>query len=1247
MLVGTVESGTRKLKVFMSDNASNTVGRFVAESGDDANFLLDGFAGELDKKNRSFTINPSNITIERLFKAKEKVVNGVDVSLPAQFKSYPSFKFFAMFFTIFRYAKDLATQSNPFSELSVGGDWESAISAVTTDIFKTPIGSGRVSKRLGSIVDLEFTSKDIRISISEDNTMETKKPYELRSLFGSNILIMESQGTAYKIVLNKIQRKRILGFKEVQQPLDLQGVSGSNFSPFYKTVDEVVAAHPDKNFAWIRDNIKKGKFKIVTNKSLVDDLTQIAEDYKVTQATSYDTETTGLEFNFKCLTGEGDRAVGFVLSAKPGTSYYFPLGHKKIENLCDGDVEYFIEKYLQPLMIKMRIITHNNYFDYRVSMRHGLDYNVYFDTMVFLNKTFRPKEGLSSSLKSATKVFLGRDAPELDDLCLNGDFNTVDATFADLPEELVRFYACPDADNTLSLFLLFKDNKIVDSFNAWQSTLNDSAFSSVVAYSQFYGMHLDMSSVPDLRKAKAQERREYHEELIQFIKDFAPSIDTNTYKTGSTQENLKIAYDILGYPVQISKKSGNPTLDKGAIKFLSKPTKPYVAPFTMSFDDVLLKLKKDGRKSFKHNLSLPIKDELVSPLQKELVYAFSKTLGLKTEFKINQETGEVDVKPEEDAPLYPFVSLLKKTRDIDRVFSNFLDKIPPYDDSGKAYFTNDGYCFPQIDAFKVTGRLSTKAPNIQGFDDLVKKEIKAREGYYMVDTDYASKENRVIAIMAQEDSLIEMFKDWRNDYHRFQAARLRGILQEQVTDALRKESKGLVFGINFGMSDESLGEVLFGSRSPQNTIKARQRKALFFSFQRKVEGWFDNNVRNAIKNGYSETVFGSRRYYNLATTSKSQVRRYALNHPIQGSAADIYKAGMVSLYNDIRRLGYQGKILITGFIHDEATIEVHKSIHPHIILGLIRKNMMVEREGWCPLDLGFGVGHSWYEAKKTEWQVGLQEKLENNLEAYDWDGDIDKYSTWAEEQIHQFNAEDTIQMLESREYEGQVFPVNYALELNKFLKVELSRGKNWVQAIKFVKEDLGIEAQVEELKDLQVQYKNSTGEEAKEIKTQYSRLGKHIKTIVQDCVSELHIRTRLQLLELFTGYTYDGLLDAFKDLSEIETQTKSTDDELQEAEQEKEMQRQLQLVKNQIVDFGLKYDMENNTLYLLKTKPFFDAFVKHLTKGTAISNEDKENYLSVVLYDFKSDKFSKIPTTTAMLHKNKLTEVQTLVMQFT
>ena len=100
---------------------------------------------------------------------------------------------------------------------------------------------------------------------------------------------------------------------------------------------------------------------------------------------------------------------------------------------------------------------------------------------------------------------------------------------------------------------------------------------------------------------------------------------------------------------------------------------------------------------------------------------------------------------------------MESPRNTARLFTNFLDKV-------EENFI-EGFCFPELDMFKVTGRLSTKKPNIQGFDDTIKKEMTARNGYYMVDTDYASKENRVIAIMSKEQSLIEMFKDWRNDYH--------------------------------------------------------------------------------------------------------------------------------------------------------------------------------------------------------------------------------------------------------------------------------------------------------------------------------------------------------------------------------------------------------------------------------------------------------------------------------------------------
>ena len=1198
MLIATVEyfknNDTFSYKGYLSDNISNTLGRFVAQDGASSNLLLDGFSSELGKQNRSFTMTKSSITIERLFKANQHLVDGVDISKPSVYRNNTSFQFFVEFFTLFNYAKTVPSDTVfiPKEGEEVSLEAREIISSVTTDFIKTPKVRGKVTREFGVVRELELVSDTMRISMSEDETYNFKPAWELKQLVGSDVLRMESQGTAYKIPIDVKVRNSLLGIKEKEEKiLSLVGIDEDAYSPFYTTIEEVVNAHPDKNFDWIKRNIDENRFVIVTPKTLNSSLEQIKKDYEVIKVCSFDTETTGLNFNFKCFSGEGDKMVGVVLSAKAGTSYYFPLGHNKIENLCNGDVEYFVEQYLQPLFDYFKIVTHHNYFDWKVAHRHGLFYDCYFDTMVFVNKTYRAKSGMESGLKPLTERFLKRDSPELDNLCLNGDFSTTGATFADLSEELVRFYACPDADNTLSLFLYFKENGIIDEFNAWKSCLNDSAFSSVVAYSEFYGMHLNLDAVPSLREEWTVKREETHKALVDFIAEYAPSVDLTKYKTNSTAVNVDIAYNILGYPVQYSKKSGNPSLDKSAIKFLSKIRKPNKEPFTIS----TYELEKIVGVSIKTE-DIGTFNELQGSTRSLLAKAYPG-LGLETKYIFNDEDTTVTVVPEKDAPMYPFVSLLKKARDTERVFSTFLDKIG-------TYFTADGFCFPRVDAFKVTGRLSTSKPNIQGFDDLTKKEITARDGFYTVDTDYASKENRVIAIMSQEKALIDMFQDWRNDYHRFQASRMHGIIQELITDALRGESKSIVFGINFGMSDASLGEQLFGERSALNTEKAKQKRALFFSFQRHVEVWFENNVQTAINKGYSETIFGSRRFYNRSTTSKSQIRRYALNHPIQGSAADIYKAGMVSLFKDIKELGYLGKVLITGFIHDEATLEFHNSIHPHIALGLIRKNMMVELENSCPLHLGFGVGKSWYDAKKTEWQVGLQEKLEWDVDAYPWDGDIEKFYAWSVEQINQFNADDCIKMIESEKYKGDVFPVNYALELNAYLRKEITKGDNWKKAVPYVKDAS--------------KFLNSISDD-------HSSLVDSAKKAVNSEISTFHIHDRLELFKILKGYQRDGLEDEYKDISEIEVEVKQTsDDELEMKMKQVEKERQLQLIKNQIVDFGARLDMETKSLSLLYSKDFYQKVARLLRKESELSISERENAVSIYFYSFEADKFQML-----------------------
>lgn len=1275
-----------KFKGYLSDNYQSTLVRLVAQDGDSADLLLQGFASDLGKMYRTATFGSAKVEVERLFKKGERFDSeGVDVSQPAYFKKSPVFALYAYLYAVVSYAKTI--QSSVVNKVEVallGKEHYESVDQSIRDTFETPFGKGYVVRRLGSIRELAFatqdTSKSVQLSVSmvSDDDFEFLPKFDKVKQMGSEVLSMDSRGTAYRVELDRNFRNRLLGLPESSsEGVSLKGVTTSTHSPFYQTVEDVIKAEgiraqagnrQARDFEWIKEKVKSGKYKVVKPEEVEEVFRQLEEDYKRTKLVGFDTETDGLDFTFRCWYGFGSQMVGAVLSAKPGTSYYFPVKHKNFPNVCKGDTEYFVEKYLQPFMDGKRVVCHNNFFDWKVGYRHGLVYDCYFDTMVFMRKTFSARDNLRYGLKDTTEHFLERTAPELDDLARNGDYNTCGGTFDELNEELVSFYACPDADNTLSLALYFIENGYAgkSGFDIMQAVVNDSRFSCVASYSEFYGMHLNMESVPELREHYGRILVEQYRDLIEFLAvsippTVAPSenIEIKTdmvaglveserhrpfnerafkfqvhqlprlvttskgWTIGSTAKNVEFAYTRLGYPEQIAKKSGNLALDKSAIKTLSKAYKPNVEPFTVSSEDLVERLSKllagfldvktvtdfKAVEDNKNQLAFvrclarlvrfiqegsPFGKWEVETLRIATKYLFGEQFGFKTTLVETDEKGIFLVAPEKDAPLYPFASLLKKTRDTNRLFTSFLDKISDY-------FTEDGFCFPKIDAFKVTGRLSTSKPNIQGFDDTIKKEITARDGYYMVDTDYASKENRVIAIMSKEQALIEMFKDWRNDYHRFQSARLNGLLQEQVTDDLRKQSKGLVFGINFGMSDASLGEILFGSRSPENTRKAQERRALFFSFQRSVESWFENNVDLALRKGYSETIFGSKRFYDRSKVSRSQIRRYALNHPIQGSAADIYKKGMVDLFSDLKELGYLGKILLTGFIHDEATVEVHKSIHPHNVLGLIRKNLMVEIEGGCPLDLGFGVGHSWYTAKKTEWQVGLQEELEWNTGIYDWAGDIDKFMSWAEAKIHDFNAVDPERYLNSVSFAEtatdaeRVFPVNYGLELNKYLLGEMTKGE----------ESYKLAEQVVELPDGVASM--SLGER---------------KGFFYTLFSDLHIHKRLRLFHLLRGSFPEEVIQEFVDLSEVDTGSQSAESVSEEQEREEALRRQLELLTEQVIDFGLKLNPSGEVLFLLYHVDFY-RFVKRLCVPVD-SVQDQEGYLRLVFYNMEKDATAEI-----------------------
>lgn len=374
--------------------------------------------------------------------------------------------------------------------------------------------------------------------------------------------------------------------------------------------------------------------------------------------------------------------------------------------------------------------------------------------------------------------------------------------------------------------------------------------------------------------------------------------------------------------------------------------------------------------------------------------------------------------------LYPFAAHLHEYLTAAQLESNFTKNIDKF-------ATNDGIMFSEVEQYLETGRVSVKKPNYQSYSDVVKHYIAPRDGYYAMDADYSSIEYRILACMAGQTNLIERFNDPDMDYHTYQASRLFDVPYELVSKKMRQEAKGMNFGIPYGMGDPSLGAHLYGSRTKENTLKAKKKRKLYFQGQENIEDFFVKARAKGVEDLYSETFFGRRRFYDPRKTRRDSIERQAGNARIQGTAADVYKVGMVNLFNAIRKNGLMGKVLISAFVHDECFLEVHKSIDPAKMLKMLRKCMMLDIKGWCSLYIGAGYGENWYDAKKTEMPVQVQQYIvdtwgDTGLDF--WDGDTSKLFHWEVRLINDYRRDRVIDYLKNEENWGKVLnPVENGL----------------------------------------------------------------------------------------------------------------------------------------------------------------------------------------------------------------------------
>ena len=631
------------------------------------------------------------------------------------------------------------------------------------------------------IIKLDIESKyfSIHLDYADEQNLSVAyfKPLKQKDKWGNPLSITPIKNVTVKMTENT------LGWKieqKIKQTVSIMGM--------YQRIEDVIAAHPEKNTDWILDR----KYEIVTD----DNLEEVIKEFMDYDGyIAFDTETTGLKINFLSREGRGDQLVGCVLSMKPGTGYYFPVKHKYIKNLCNGDDNFFMQHYMKPILEGKKIVTHNCKYDWKVAYIYGIVVNVVYDTMIALGVTKRYEIlNFELGLKSLAHSLLGLDMFDLDDFIIGdnewGDDGAI--TFADLPYELVRRYAPADGDMTLSLMQYIEKNHIIENYNAAEVFQLEVEFSKVVAYSEFWGYHIDVEGIPELQK-KIMGEMEKHQQA-------AFEIAGHEFNMNSPIQLNKVMYDELGIE-QVEGKKGT---DKNILKILSE---------------------------------------------------------------MEDENGE---------PKYPFVKHLKAYRDAEAIYKNFLKKL-------HIFATDDGYIFPDVLFLGTeTGRCSVKNPNYQSYNDTVKHYVVPRKGYIMGDSDFGQIEYRTLASMADEKTLIEAFDDPDLDYHQYQASRMFNVPYAAVTKKLRQQSKGINFGLPYGMGDASLGARIFGQRTPENTKKAAALREKFFEGQDHIRAFFDKVRAGGVANGYTETLKHRRRYYHKGKFSEAEIRRQAGNHAIQG-----------------------------------------------------------------------------------------------------------------------------------------------------------------------------------------------------------------------------------------------------------------------------------------------------------------------------------------------------------------------------
>lgn len=347
------------------------------------------------------------------------------------------------------------------------------------------------------------------------------------------------------------------------------------------------------------------------------------------------------------------------------------------------------------------------------------------------------------------------------------------------------------------------------------------------------------------------------------------------------------------------------------------------------------------------------------------------TLGLKPKNQKKTAGGQRSTRESELEKMiddHPIIKEMLRYRELQKMLSTYVDNLPQMVDKDGRLRTT----FLQTGA--VTGRMASKDPGLQNIPartdegKAIRKGFVAEKGYTMVSMDYSQIELRIAAILSRDEKLIEIFQNGE-DVHAGVASRVFKVPEEEVTSDMRRKAKVINFGILYGMGVNALRANLGEGTSREEAQEFLN--AYFNTFTRLAE-YLEETKEFARKNGYTQTLFGRRRYFpgiqSGAPFIRAAAERMAINAPTQGTAADIMRIAMNNTYAYLKKENLLDDVRMLLQVHDELVFEIKESkvqeLMPHLA-GFMQDVFKDKEDYGVPIEVSVARGENWAELERV------------------------------------------------------------------------------------------------------------------------------------------------------------------------------------------------------------------------------------------------------------------------------------------